>query len=69
MSPQEKQELQQYLQLIGKILVKNTPEEQLQDFESIELAIREHLLTNVSPIIASIFLTKRQEQLLEKKEK
>jgi hypothetical protein len=43
MSPQEEQELQQYLQLIGKILVKNTPEEQLQDFEGIELAIREHL--------------------------
>jgi hypothetical protein len=69
MSPQEELELQQYLQAIGKILVKNTPKEQLQDFESIELAIREHLLTNVSPTIASIFLTRRPEQLLEEKEK
>jgi DNA-binding IclR family transcriptional regulator len=35
MSPQEKQELQQYLSAIGKILVKNTPEEQLQNFSSL----------------------------------
>jgi hypothetical protein len=37
MNIQEQQELQQHLQAISKLLLKNTPKEQLKDFESIEL--------------------------------
>jgi hypothetical protein len=51
MSPEERQELEQHLNAIAKILYQNTDPSQLQDFESIELAAREHLLTEVSPKI------------------
>jgi hypothetical protein len=68
MNTQEQQELQQHLQAISKLLVKNTPKEQLKDLESIELAIREHILTTVSPAISSVFFQKLQEQLLVERE-
>jgi len=62
MNAQEELQLQEHLQAIGKILVRNTPQEQLKDFEAIELAVREHLLTTVSPAISSIFWPKLREQ-------
>jgi hypothetical protein len=68
MNIQEQQELQQHLQAISKLLVKNTPKEHLKDFESIELAVREHILTTVSPAISGIFLQKLQEQILVERE-
>ncbi|ELP56650.1 hypothetical protein O53_1259 [Microcystis aeruginosa TAIHU98] len=62
MNAQEELQLQEHLQAIGKILARNTPQEQWKDFEAIELAVREHLLTTVSPAISSIFWTKLREQ-------
>lgn len=56
MTPSEKQELKQHLKKISEILVKNTPQEKLKDFESIELTIREHMLTEIGPEIADFFL-------------
>ncbi|MCZ8055799.1 MAG: hypothetical protein O9329_13810 [Microcystis sp. LE19-12.2C] len=35
MNAQEELQLQEHLQAIGKILVRNTPQEQLKDFEAI----------------------------------
>jgi hypothetical protein len=55
MSPEERQELEQHLNAIAKILSQNTDPSQLQDFESIELAAREHLLIEVSPKIGEFF--------------
>jgi hypothetical protein len=61
MTPEEKQKLNEHLKGISEILVNNTPKEDLKDFESIELAIRDHLLSSVSPTIGSFFLKQRQE--------
>jgi hypothetical protein len=44
MTPEEKQKLNEHLKEISEILVNNTPKENLKDFESIELAVREHML-------------------------
>jgi hypothetical protein len=62
MTPEEKQKLNEHLKGISEILVNNTPKENLKDFESIELAIRDHMLSSVSPTIGSFFLKQRQER-------
>jgi len=43
------------LQGVARILFKNTPEEQLKDFGSIELAVRDHVLKEVAPKIGIFF--------------
>lgn len=62
MTPQERQELEAHLNAVAKILYKNTNPEQLQDFESIELVAREHLLTEIAPKLGEFFLI-RESQL------
>jgi len=62
MTPEEKQKLDEYLTGIAEILAKNTPPEKLKDFETIEVTIREHLLSTVGPSIGSFFLNSLQEQ-------
>ena len=62
MTPEEKQKLDEHLKSISEILVNNTPKESLKDFESIELAVRDHMLSSVSPTIGSFFLKQRQER-------
>jgi hypothetical protein len=62
MTPEEKQKLDEHLKAISEILVNNTPKESLKDFESIELAVRDHMLSSVSPTIGSFFLKQRQER-------
>ena len=62
MTPEEKQKLNEHLKGISEILVNNTPKENLKDFESIELAVREHMLSSVSPTIGSFFLKQPQER-------
>ena len=39
------------MQAAAAILLENTPKEQLKDFASIELAVRDHVLTQVAPEI------------------
>lgn len=55
MTPEETKELQVHLEAAASILFKNTPAEQLQDFESIERSVRDHLLEQVSPQIGNFF--------------
>ncbi len=62
MNSEEKQKLDEHLKAIAEILVNNTPKENLKNFESIELAVREHMLTEVSPSIGSFFLKEQQAQ-------
>ena len=62
MNSEEKQKLDEHLKAIAEILVNNTPKENLKNFESIELAVREHMLTEVSPSIGNFFLKEQQEQ-------
>ncbi len=51
MTAEESKILQKHLQAAAAILLKNTPKEQLKDFASIELAVRDHVLTQVAPEI------------------
>ena len=55
MTPEETQELQKCLEKVSAILLKNTPSEQLKDFGSIELAVRDHVLKEVAPEIGKFF--------------
>jgi len=55
MTPEDKQKLDEYLVGISEILAKNTPPENLKDFETIEVTVREHLLSTVAPGIGSFF--------------
>ena len=55
MTPEETQELQKCLEKVSAILLKNTPSEQLKDFGSIELAVRDHVLQEVAPEIGKFF--------------
>jgi hypothetical protein len=60
MTPEETQKLNEHIKGISEILINNTAIENLKDFESIELIVREHM---VSPVVASFFLKQQQEQL------
>ncbi|MEG5141124.1 MULTISPECIES: hypothetical protein [unclassified Microcoleus] len=44
MTPEQRQKIKINLQEIADIFYQNTPPENLQSFESIELTVREHLV-------------------------
>lgn len=68
MTPEEQQKIKINLQEIAEILDKNTPVDNLQSFESVELSVREHLIETVAPEISVFFLTRRVEKVLGEKE-
>ncbi len=68
MTPEEQQKIKINLQEIAEILYKNTPVNNLQDFESVELSVREHLIETVAPEISGFFLTRRVEKVRVEKE-
>ncbi len=68
MTPEEQQKLKINLQEIAEILYKNTPVDNLQSFESVELSVREHLIKKVAPEISGFFFTRRGEKVQEEKE-
>lgn len=55
MTPEEQQKIKINLQEIAEILDKNTPVDNLQSFESVELSVREHLIETVAPEISVFF--------------
>jgi len=61
MTPDQKEKLEQHLKAIAHILIDNTPEEQLTNFEGIETALRDHWLTTLGPAVGSFFLNQQQE--------
>jgi hypothetical protein len=61
MHTDQKEQLNQHLKAIAQILVDNTPEEQLSNFEGIETALRDHWLTTLGPAIGNFFLNQQQE--------
>jgi len=65
MTPAESKILQEHLQAAAAILLKNTPKEQLKDFASIELAVRDHVLKKVAPEIGNFFKQQQQNQSRE----
>ena len=60
MTPEESKVLKEHLKAAAAILLNNTPKEELKSFNSIELAVREHLLKEVAPEIGNFF--KRQQR-------
>jgi len=68
MTPEEQQKIKINIQEIAAIFYKNTPVEKLQDFESVELSVREHLIETVAPEISGFFLTRRVEKVRGEKE-
>jgi hypothetical protein len=68
MTPEEQQKIKINLQEIAEILYKNTPVDNLQSFESVELSVREHLIETVAPEISGFFLTRRGEKVRGEKE-
>lgn len=55
MNREEQEKLQHHLKEAAKILFENTPSEQVKDFDSIEMTVRQHVLDTVAPDIASFF--------------
>jgi hypothetical protein len=56
LTPEQQQALKQHIDAAAAILYANTPPEQRQTLEGIELAVRGHLLETVGPQMA-IFLS------------
>jgi hypothetical protein len=55
MSPEEKALLNYHLTESARILYKSTEEENLENFEKIEIVLREQLLETVGPTIGEFF--------------
>ena len=69
MTPEERAIVDQKLREVAQILYKNTPNEELATFETIELNLREHLLGTVAPKIGEFFSIKQGEAKQEESEK
>ena len=67
-TPKETKELNKHLEAAAAILFKNTPEEELQDFESLELALRDQLVVHVHPTFGHFFYEAAQKQMPEESE-
>lgn len=55
MDSAQQRKLKYHLREVAKLLKEDTPEAQLQDFESIELAARQHMVETVGPEIGEFF--------------
>ena len=65
MTPEESKALKEHLKAAAAILLNNTPTEELKSFNSIELAVREHLLKEVAPEIGNFFKQQRHRKKQE----
>lgn len=61
MTPQEQQQLKAHLKAAAEILYKNTDPDALKSFEGIEKSLREQILKEVGPELASFFFQKHQK--------
>ena len=59
MTPEEQQNIKIHLQAIAEVFYKNTSPDNLKNFESIELIVRQYLVETVAPEISSFFLLSR----------
>lgn len=62
MTPEDRKELIYYVRSAAKLLKADTPKEQLQDFESIELVARQYLLETVGPLIGEVFFAQESQK-------
>ena len=68
MTPEEQSIVDRKLKEVAEILYKNTSDEELNTFETIELSVRDHLLKTVAPKIGEFFSIQQQEQVREERE-
>jgi hypothetical protein len=68
MTPEEQQKIKINIQEIAEILYKNTPLDNLESFESVELSVREHLMETIAPKISNFFSTQQVERVRGEKE-
>jgi hypothetical protein len=68
MTPEEQQKIKINIQEIADILYKNTPLDNLESFESVELSVREHLMETIAPKISNFFSTQQVERFRGEKE-
>ena len=68
MTPEEQQKIKINIQEIAEILYKNTPLDNLESFESVELSVREHLMETIAPKISNFFSTPQGERVRGEKE-
>lgn len=69
MTPEKAKALEYHLQEAAKIMKEDTPEEQLQDFESIELAARKHMVDTVGPVIGEVFFVQESQKQVGKSDR
>lgn len=62
LSPEDQAALDDHLRQAARILKRNTETDKLQDFESIEVELRDQLLQTVAPTLADVFLPQIQSQ-------
>ena len=62
MTSKEKYELKQDLKAAAAIIYANTPIERLQDFESLELELRDQLQAHVQPAVGDFLWQAAQAQ-------
>ncbi len=55
MTSEEQAIVEQKLKEVAEILYNNTPDGELNTFETIELSVRDHLLKTVAPKIGEFF--------------
>jgi len=63
MTPEEKKELSEHVNAIGKILYKQTKPEQVKTLAKIEETVREQILEHISPQVGIFLSNKEQEQM------
>lgn len=68
MTPEDEQQLKAHLKAAAEILYKNTDSTELKSFESIEKSLREQILKEVGPELASFFFQKYQRLKQEEPE-
>jgi hypothetical protein len=66
MNPEALKQAKYHIQEAAKILKANTQPQDLQDFESIELVARQHLLDTVGPAMGEIFFHQESPKPAEK---
>lgn len=67
MTPEESKSLKEHMKAVAAILLNNTDKEQLKDFGSIELVVRDHVLKEVAPEIGNFFKQQRGRRGKESK--
>jgi hypothetical protein len=61
MTPEDKQQLKAYLKGAAEILYINTEPTEISSFESIEKSLRQKMLEEVGPELATFFFQQDQE--------